>query len=394
MDRSLAQVAVGSAPQGARTRPASFPQLPRKAYYSQEWFERELELLFGRQWLYAGHVSELPKVGDFLIREVGPESIVISRAEDGLHALFNTCRHRGARICHEPRGSVKRFICPYHRWSYAPDGRLLGAPRMDAVVDLASHPLIEGHLATWEGLIFINLSPREPESLQEMLAPALGGFEPLELARAKVAHEIAYDVRANWKFVLENYFECYHCPGSHPQLCRVFDVNANPSGSLDATGNPLVQFGSLALKDGARSLTITGETVSGRLLGRLTDQDLPVSEGLTLRPTTGGLFWGDYGVVLDFQPLSVDRTRMRCQWLVAGDAQEGRDYDLPELIALWDTTNSQDTFLCEILQQGVASRRFQPGPNSYDREPGVRDFRLTYLAMMDVADEGDGAAGP
>jgi phenylpropionate dioxygenase-like ring-hydroxylating dioxygenase large terminal subunit len=167
-------------------------------------------------------------------------------------------------------------------------------------------------------------------------------------------------------------------------------VNSNPSGALGSTDHALVQFGALPLKDGARSLTVTGEPVSGRLLGSLAADALPVSEGFTLRPTTGGLFWGDYGVILDFQPTSRAHTRMRCQWLVSAEAEEGRDYDRTQLIELWDTTNSQDTLLCEILRQGVASRRFRPGPNSYDREAGVRDFRLTYLAMMDAAPDPDG----
>jgi glycine betaine catabolism A len=279
---------------------------------------------------------------------------------------------------------------PYHRWSYGPDGRALTAPRMGEEVDPARHPLFRASVATWEGLIFVNLSERPAESLVAMLAPALEGFAALNLEGAKVAHETSYEVDANWKFVLENYFECYHCPGSHPELCRVFDVNSNPSGALGSTDHALVQFGALPLKDGARSLTITGEPVSGRLLGSLTADALPVSEGFTLRPTTSGLFWGDYGVILDFQPTSRAHTRMRCQWLVSAEAEEGRDYDRTQLIELWDTTNSQDTFLCESLQQGVASRRFRPGPNSYDREPGVRDFRLTYLAMMDAAPDPDG----
>jgi hypothetical protein len=138
-------------------------------------------------------------------------------------------------------------------------------------------------------------------------------------------------------------------------------VNSNPSGALGSTDHALVQFGALPLKDGARSLTVTGEPVSGRLLGSLAADALPVSEGFTLRPTTGGLFWGDYGVILDFQPTSRAHTRMRCQWLVSAEAEEGRDYDRTQLIELWDTTNSQDRSCARSSSRVSPPGVFGPG---------------------------------
>jgi len=207
-------------------------------------------------------------------------------------------------------------------------------------------------------------------------------FDPFDVSGCKVAHS-AYDVAANWKLILDNYYECYHCPGSHPELCRTFDLKHNPSGALlGEHSHPLFEHGHLPVKAGARSFTMTGEPVCKLLMGRLREEDLPVNIGFSLHPTTSGLFSGDYGIVFDFQPVAPRKTRVRCQWLVAGDAEEGRDYDVATLIELWDVTNRQDWPLCEITQQGVLSRRFVPGPNSAEREPGIDGFRSRYLAMM------------
>lgn len=365
-----------------RDEELTFPTLPRESYFDRQWFDDELDRIFSRQWLYAGHVSELPEVGDFFLREIGVESIIVSRGEDGLHALFNVCRHRGARICGEAHGHLKRFVCPYHRWSYALDGTLLATPTMVDLVERARYPLVSAHVDVWHGLIFVNLSRAEPEPVAAILAGADRGLAPLELEHAKVAHTATYQVHGNWKLALENYFECYHCPGSHPEFCRVYDLRASTSATLDPAGHPLAEYGSLPLRPGNRSLTLTGEPASRMLFGRIGPDQLPVSEGFTLRPTTGGLFWGDYGVVFDFQPISPLETCMRCVWLVAGTAVEGRDYERDDLIALWDITNRQDLPLCEMTQQGLLSSRYVPGPNSSEREPGIRDFRLTYMAMM------------
>jgi len=369
-DRNMAHTTNGTAMQAD----GAFPRLPRPSYLDREWFDEELAWIFGRHWLYAGHVSELPEPGDFLVREVGAESIVVVRAEDGLHAFFNFCRHRGARICSEERGRVKRFICPYHRWSYGLDGALLGAPTMESVVDYDRHPLVSAIVEAWNGLIFISLAPEPPQPVATILAGASMGLRPLRLENAKVAHAAVYSVRANWKVVLENYFECYHCPGSHPEFCRVYDLSASPSAALDAAENPLAEHGSLPLKPGAASLTLDGRQASTRRFGGLSEDDLPVSEGFTLRPTTGGLFWGDYGIVFDFRPRSPGTTDMRCQWLVAGDAKEGLDYELDSLLALWDVTNRQDTHLCEIAQRGWHRAATSPGRTATRASPGSGRF--------------------
>jgi Rieske 2Fe-2S family protein len=359
-----------------------FTSFPREYYFSPEWFAREMELIFSRQWLYAGHESEIRHRGDFMVREVGDESILVTRGGDKIHALFNVCRHRGARVCQQSSGNARHFVCPYHRWTYDLDGRLIAATSMPTTFEPASYPLFPAHVCSWNGMVFINLSEDTPEPLDQMLEPANAAFARFDAANCKVAHATSYRVAANWKLVLDNFMECYHCPGTHPEFCRTFDLKRNPGGVLTGAPHPLVDFGDFVLKPGAKSSTMTGEPVCRRLMGSLTENDLPVSVGLTCRPTSSGLFFGDYGIVHDFQPVSPTETRVRCQWLVAGDAEQGRDYDVESVIELWDITNRQDWILCETTQKGVRSRRYVPGPNNLEQEPAVEVFRSSYLAMM------------
>jgi Rieske 2Fe-2S family protein len=145
----------------------------------------------------------------------------------------------------------------------------------------------------------------------------------------------------------------------------------------------LFHYGSLPVRAGARSLTVTGEPVCRRLMGALSQDDLPTNAGLLLYPTTSAVLFGDYGIVFDFAPAGVGHTQVRCQWLVDGNAQEGRDYEVDDVVALWDITNRQDWALCELVQQGVRSRRYVPGPIALTREPGIREFLDSYAVMIE-----------
>lgn len=361
--------------------PDVFISFPRDYYLSSEWFDHEMDQLFSRQWLYAGHISQIPRTGDFLIREVGDESIIVVRDGDRINAFFNVCRHRGSVLCLEASGHASRFVCPYHRWTYSLDGRLLAAPAMPGTFICASYPLLRVHVQCWQGMVFINLSQATPEPVDEILRTADSRFDRFDLPHCRVVHSIDYDVAANWKILLDNFMECYHCPGAHPEFCRTFDLKRNPGGVLE-TPHPLVDFGEFMLKSGAKSSTMTGKPVCRKLMGKLNEIDLPFAVALTFRPTSSAILFGDYGVIHDFQPLSPTSSRVRCQWLTAADAVEGQDYVTEEVIAVWDNTNRQDWGLCEMTQKGIRSRRFVPGPNSLEQEAGVATFRASYLAMM------------
>ena len=366
----------------------SFAGLPRERYITQAWFDREMGAIHHRNWLYGCHLSELAAPGDFVIRRVAPydELILVHAANGAINAFFNVCRHRGSKICIQPSGHVTRFRCPYHSWTYDLDGRLLGSqgkafpepPPREGV------SLIPAVTEVWRGHIFFALGPDRPLAISPQLdasAPDIGLFTP---ERTKVAAKKHYQIHANWKLVMQNFWECYHCPSGHPEFCFAADVDAlynSDFGEVSAANAavPPVVEGPLPLKAGMDSLTMDGRPVCRRPLGSFGLPDVsavtsPRTAGIILRYSTALTYFADYGICLDFQPISIDQTRLVTRWFVDEDAQEGLDYRVPELMQLWDITNEQDGVFAELNHAGVMSTRYVPGPHSLRLEPGILGF--------------------
>ncbi|MFI6317106.1 aromatic ring-hydroxylating dioxygenase subunit alpha [Nonomuraea sp. NPDC050556] len=351
--------------------------MPRELYLSPELYERELEEIFNRSWLLAAHESQLARPGQYVTVESGFESVIVSRTLEGeLAAVHNVCRHRGARLLDAGCGTARRLVCPYHQWAYKLDGTMLGAAKMAPDFDKARFPLKPVHVTSWQGMVFVNLA-EDPEPLAGLLALGEDAIAPFDLPGATVAHEITYDVGANWKLVWENAQECYHCNVNHPELIRAFDLAALGDFDLRRSDDMRVQSARLGLKPGAISLTLDGRPACS--LPMLTGD--PYTVALHLKPTFAVVCCPDYTVMLRERPLAIDRTEVTMTWLVRAGAKEGRDYDLDNLIKVWDQTNLQDWALCERTQLGVRSRFFEPGPLSGD-EPSVAAFHHAYAAML------------
>src|SRR5688500_6089380 len=193
--------------------------LPAHAYVDSQWFDAEMERVFATMWLAAGRAAELDRAGAFICREVAGASVLIVRGTDGsIRAFHNVCRHRGTRLCIEDHGTLKGSIqCPYHAWTYGLDGRLLSAPQMDGVdgFDRSEYALRAVACDEWDGHIFINLSANATP-LGDQLADLPARFAPWRMQELRRAHRIEYDVKTNWKLVVQNYNECLHCPIIHP----------------------------------------------------------------------------------------------------------------------------------------------------------------------------------
>ena len=360
---------------------AASRSLPRRAYVADDVFSREMESLLLHSWQYAGHESQLPGPGAFLAHEFADESLLLTRDDDGeLHALFNVCRHRGSRVCDAVSGATRRFVCPYHQWVYELDGRLAGAPLMPPEFRRDEHGLRHARIECWEGLLFVNVWGKDAPSVASLLADRAPAVRQFELPSSKIARTVLYDIAANWKLVLENFLECYHCSVSHREFCRVIDLK----GLVRSHGHEA------RLREGMRSLTIDGEFVSSKLLGAYGRGEPPLDYtqtdwgGFRLSPLASGACFPDYAIVFAFQPVAPLRTRVRCDWLVAAHAEAGRDYNPDELIALWDVTNQQDWILCERNQRGVLSRAYEPGPHSPVAEAQLDAFLEHYASTLGV----------
>ena len=210
--------------------------MPREQYTSPAILAEEAERIFARHWNCVGRASRLTKAGNYIVREIAGESLIILRDRGGeLRALFNVCRHRGTRICRETHGQFSETIqCPYHAWTYATDGRLIGAPHMQDVdgFEKKDFPLHSAAIAEWEGFVFVNIG-RDPQSFDEWFAPMLRRLERYNIAGLSVGHSATYDVRANWKLVFQNYSECLHCPMIHPELSTVLPYQSGANDLVE-----------------------------------------------------------------------------------------------------------------------------------------------------------------
>ena len=334
--------------------------LPQRYFISPEIFAKERALIFSTQWVCVGHQSEIAKPGDYFVAEVAGESVIIVRDKSGeIDGFFNVCRHRGTRLCEEGSGHFSAIQCPYHAWTYGLDGRLIGAPHMDDVPGFvkADYSLHAVNMALWEGFIFVNLVGA-PASLEEWFAPLAGKFTHWNLSKLRSAKRIEYDVRANWKLMFENYSECYHCPGVHPMLSKVSPYD---SAENDLCEGPFLG-GFMSIRKGA-GLTMSGKACA-LPVGDIRSEDHARVFYYSIFPNMLLSLHPEYVMVHQLWPKSPDRTLILCDWFFRPEAFDRDDFHPNDAIDFWDMTNRQDWHVCELSQQGIASRAYQPGPYS------------------------------
>lgn len=373
--------------------------LPQALYNSPEVYDFDLEAIFGESWFLAGFTCELPEPKDTLALSIGTSPIVLTRARDGeIRGFHNSCRHRGAQICAEGRGRRTRLTCPYHQWVYDLDGSLVHAADMGPGFEKAEHSLSPIHVEVVAGAIYVSLSksPIPFEPFRRDLEPALA-FHRLE--DAKLAFQSTLVEKGNWKLVMENARECYHCAVGHPELSRTFPIKDAVSNGFQKVGDPrhdylaekLERLGLEAgskwgpwwqverfpLNPGQMSLTMDGKPAVAKLMTPIDDPDLGSLRWAT-EPHMFCHSTSDQTVMFSAMPSGPHETIVTCKWLVHKDAVEGVDYDLERLTELWTVTNLQDRDLVELNQRGVNSRGYKPGPYSQEREAYVLRFTDWY----------------
>ncbi|HUO52540.1 MAG TPA: aromatic ring-hydroxylating dioxygenase subunit alpha [Gemmatimonadaceae bacterium] len=340
---------------GART-------MPGRNYTSPEVFAKEMERIYQRRWLCAGRASEVAKAGDFIVREVGAESIIVTRDASGeLHAFYNVCRHRGTRMCEAASGNLgETIVCPYHAWTYTLDGQCIGAPHMSGVegFDKKDHALHEAAVGEWEGFVFINLG-RDPEPLDEAFATLTKSVARFRMAELRLHRRIEYDIAANWKLIHQNYSECYHCSPVHPQLVK---LTPPTSGENDLWEGPFL--------GGFMEITAPGGslTVSGRMCGLpITDVPADAKQKAWYYSVFPNMFISvlpEYLLTFTLWPQGPGRTKLVADWAFHPETLASGRHDPDDAVNFWDEVNKQDWHVSELTQLGVASKTYAPGPYS------------------------------
>ena len=362
--------------------------LERRFYVDPEIYQLEIDQIVMRNWILAGHQTQLVEIGDFKVFSVAGESAIIVRGEDNeIRAFANVCRHRGSRVCLEQSGNARKFVCPYHAWTYDVDGKLIGARDMGPDFDKEKYHLHRVSIQIVHGLIFICFSDAPPslEAAQRDLAEPMSMFD---FSGLKVAATKTYPIAANWKLSVENYQECYHCAPAHAEYakmhtlmldkkkvewvqqhmlgrmssCGLKEINFDFADTDAPPGQQGYAYSRTAMFEGYKTGSRDGEALAP-LLGNLTDYDGGASD-FTFGPMSFLLAYSDHVVGYVFTP--VDQTNCKCEiyWMVRGDAVEGKDYNIEDLTWLWDITTCADEKIIIDNWEGVNSRYYQPGPLS------------------------------
>jgi Rieske 2Fe-2S family protein len=371
----------------ARQRPNW--SLEQAFYVSPEIYEIERRGWLARQWYILGHVSEVAEPSSYMVRDLLGESLIVVRDASGtLRGFYNVCRHRGSRIC-DKDGRASNLLCPYHAWSYRLDGSLRAAPAMPEGIDTRALGLKSVPVREVGGIILGSLTadPATADPIQRELEP---GLRYCGFPQARIAARRRYPTHGNWKLVIENFIECYHCIPCHPEYASVMrhiDVVARDAPAAAAAWKEEVERWSredadtgspLGVAPGVFSLPICAATRAPIGGGRKTQsQDgQPVAplmgaqrrfdggaSGFRCEPFVFAVALNDYGLMFQFLPTSPELTDVVITWFVNASAGEA-EVDVERMIWLWDVTTVQDKAIIERNAAGVRSRAYAPGPYS------------------------------
>ncbi len=335
--------------------------LPPRVYHDPEVLAYEREAWFAGDWVCVGREEDALETGAYFLAEVADESLIVVRGGDGeLRAFYNVCRHRGATLVEgsAPCGKLVRFQCPYHAWVYDLAGRLR-PPRHTSVLegfDPAEWGLVPARLAIWQGVVFLDLSGAAPP-LAEHLGDLAAMFARFELGGLRRVERIDYDVAANWKAIAENYEECYHCPGVHPQLNRItpYDLGQYLAGEGPWIGSWMEVVGE------HETLSLDGSSHGRPPIAGMRGEDLKRVYYVVLWPNLLISLHPDYLMAHWLRPVAPGRTLITCEWYFAPATIAAAGFDPSDAVGFWDLTNRQDWHVCELQQAGTRSRAYTPG---------------------------------
>lgn len=344
------QTALDPFTEGFSADPMVSDTLPARYFTDPEIFRVEREKIFFRNWLFVGHISDVPEVGDYFTTEVLDQSVIVIRGKDGqVRAFFNVCRHRGHELLGDSRGRISRITCPYHAWTYGLDGTLAGVRNGECVRNFNSEnfPLSAVRLETLAGLIFLNLDPdaRPLAEAAQGLEDEIRAFAP-DCETLVHAHRDQHIMKCNWKIAVENWSECYHCAVVHKPLATEFIDFSTFRIEL----NPLYQRQRMMLRDQVVQAATQGSERAAN----------GEQASWTLFPNLGiQIVHGGYMMTSLWKPIDADHCMFIEDWYLPTAEPTDHQKELFRFRA--EHTQPEDLAVCEGVQRGLHSRGYQQG---------------------------------
>jgi Rieske 2Fe-2S family protein len=355
--------------------------LPREMYVDAGQWATEREAVLYGEWYCVGRLDDLGLAVPKRVAAVdvaGESVLMTSGADGGLHAAYNVCRHRGSQLCPtgQPAQDAASLRCPYHSWTYGLDGSLLRSPH--ATVDdpgaFSLHPV---GVETWRGFVFVHLTPAEARPLAGQVAHADRTLHNYGIGDLVTGQELRYEVAANYKVLLENYNECYHCGPVHPELSRLVPSFAGGGSELDWDHG-------IPHRDGAWTFTMSGTTTRAPLPG-LDEHERTRHKGDLAYPNLMLSASADHVAAFVLHPRAVDRTEVVCSLLFDRGAVADPAFDAGDAAELWELVNRQDWAICESVQRGMSSRAYTHGWFA-PMEDDSLDIRRWLLPRLEESD--------
>ena len=356
--------------------------LPKAAYTDIDWYKKELTTIWSNNWVMVGRKADFP-AGSVTRRSLGgADVLVVSNSNGELRAFHNACRHRGAALCTAQQESFggKLIRCPYHAWSYATDGRLIstgfGQPTAD--FDKSEHSLFPVSLMEWNGFVFLSVS-KDPGPLSpDMGLNALDNWPMNDLV---CGHVFEKELDCNWKIFWENYNECLHCPGIHPELSDLVPVYREGVMSEAERKNKPGGAELSPLKEGAQTWTANGQPCGPEFPNLTKTERRTAHNFVTLYPSAFIVAHVDYVRTVTLTPLGPEKTKLRAEWLFLPETMAAPGFDLENVTGFATLVMEQDGAACELNQKGIASPAYERGrlmPEEFD----IHNFHKWVLAEM------------
>ncbi|MGB5838559.1 MAG: aromatic ring-hydroxylating dioxygenase subunit alpha [Albidovulum sp.] len=355
--------------------------LPKRFYRDPEWFRNEMRAIWANNWIYIGRVTDI-EPGTMRRKEVAGQNLILCRdAVGSVTAFHNTCRHRGAEVCSvdaKPMG--KLITCPYHAWAYGTDGRLVSVAHATPTADFRKedHGLFPVHLHVWNGFLYLCLADHPPEFKPDLGILALDNWPMADLI---TGHSLVKDLACNWKIFWENYNECLHCPGIHPELSDMVPVYRKGIMAANEAPDWVPGADPQTLKDDAKTWTMTGAPCGPEFPDLSPDQRANGSNFVTLYPSVFVVAHVDYVRAVSLTPLSPERTRLTAEWFFAPETLAQPGFDAADVAEFATIVLNQDANACEMNQRGLSSDRFRQGrlmPQEFD----IHHFHTWVLSQM------------
>ena len=362
---------------GVRRPVAEAETLPAWCYTSPEFYAREVDRIFTPGWHFVARADQLAEAGSYLAVDTVPGPVLLLRDGEGrIGAFANSCRHRGARLL-DGHGRCRTIVCPYHAWTYGPDGRLLGAPGMQdrPGFDRADWGLTPVRAEAWQGFVFLSFTESGPGVAEHFgdLTAKLGSYEFGEM---RCVRRLDYDVACNWKLLVENAMEEYHTGTVHrASLGQQYAVQEETRGHWDAIHIP--QETSIAV--------LPGETAPFPPIPGLTGRAAEGTYFTMLHPSTQFACTQDCMWWLRILPLGPARSRLEVGFCFPRTTVARPDFEagMQKYVHRWETGIAEDNGICEAQQAGLTSVMRRPGPFAL-REPAVH--RLNNWLLDQVLD--------